>query len=121
MDTATAIDVADLIASVEMHRREMERSSGFTAACNEALRLLHELLDLEREALQMHGPGIRRHSANIGVVTTEITRVEQMLGNTSRGPIFGNPPPARHHASPQSAARNFHLNKSRKTMGQGER
>ena len=121
MDTATAIDIADLIASVEMHRREMERSSGFTAACNEALRLLHKLLDLEREALQMHRPGIRRHSANIGVVTTEITRVEQMLGNTSRGAVSGNPLPARHRASPQSSARNSHRNKDRRTMERGER
>jgi len=50
-------EVMDAIAQIELHRQEMEKEAGAAAACNEALRKLHELLEREREALQLHGPG----------------------------------------------------------------
>jgi hypothetical protein len=113
-------DVTDIIASIEMHRQEMEKDSGLAAACNEALRELHELLDREREALQVHGSGTR-HAANIEAATAAITRVKSLIGPTSQGAASQNPRPGHHQVSLQSAARNFPRNKGRRTMGRGER
>jgi hypothetical protein len=121
MDPGLATEeITDIIASIEMHRQEMEKDSGPAAACNEALRKLHELLDREREALQLHGTGTR-HSSNIEAATTEITRVKSLVGPTSQGATSQNPRPGHHQVSLQSAARNFPRNKGRRTMGRGER
>ena len=111
-------DVIDLIASAEMHRQRIEKDSGLAAACNEALRKLHELLDREREALQARGLDTL-HSANIEAVAIEIKRVKKLLGNTRRDPSSGVPRPGQ--VSLQSAARTFPRSKGRRTMGRGER
>jgi hypothetical protein len=111
-------DVAGIIASIEMHRREME--TDLAAACSEALRKLHELLDRERKALQLHGAGTH-HSSNIEAATAEIARVKNLAGPTTQGATSPNPRPGHHQVSLQSAARNFPRNKARRTMGRGER
>ena len=116
-------DVTDLIASIEMHRQEMEKESDLAAACNEALRKLHELLDRERKTLQLHGSGTGQ-SSNIEAATTEITRVKSLVGptsQTSQGATSQNPRPGHHLVSLRSGARNFPRNKGRRTMGRGER
>jgi hypothetical protein len=101
VDSETATDdVLQSIASIETHRREIETASGLPASCNEALRRLHQLLDREREALQMHGPGTRRHSVNVGTVTVEIARVKKLTGDTSPPPTSRNPRPG-HEVSPR--------------------
>jgi hypothetical protein len=93
MDPAIATDdVLDLIASVEMHRQKIEKDSGLAAACNEALRKLHELLDRVREALQARGSDTG-HSTHIEAVASEIKRVRKLLGNTRRDAISGVPRP----------------------------
>jgi hypothetical protein len=116
-----ADDVIDLLAVIEMHRQEMAKESGLAAACDEALRKLHELLEREREALQSHGPGAR-HSANIATVMSEIAKVKNLGGDASRRAGAGNPRSARRQVSLQSAARNFPRNKGRRrTLGRGER
>jgi len=121
MDSETATDdVLRSVASIEMHRRELETAAGLPASCNEALRQLHRLLDNEREALQMHGTGTRRHSANIGTVTLEITRVKILAGDISPPPRSRDPRPG-HEVSLPGAARSFPRNKARRTMGRGER
>ena len=125
MDPVTATDdVIDLIADIEMHRQGMAKESDLAAACNEALRKLHELLGREREALQSHGPGTR-HSANIATVMLEIEKVKKLAGGTSQPASSSagsrNARPGHHQVSLQSAARNFPRNKSRRTMGRGER
>ena len=77
MGPETATDeVTDAIAHTEMHRQETEKEAGLAAACNESLRKLHELLDREKQALQLHGPSTG-HSANIEAVTAEIKRVKK--------------------------------------------
>jgi hypothetical protein len=91
-ETATD-DVLRSIASVEMLRREIETASSLPASCNEALRKLYQLLDREREALQIHGTGTRRHSANIETVTLEIARVKILAGDTSPPPKSRDPRP----------------------------
>ena len=42
-------EVIDAIAQIELQRQEMEKEAGLAAACNEALRKLHELLERERK------------------------------------------------------------------------
>ena len=118
-ETATD-DILQSIASIESHRRELEKASGLSASCNEALRKLHQLLDRERGALQMHAPGTQRHSANIGAVTLEIARVKALAGDTSPPPTSRNPRPG-HEVSLQSGTRSFPRSKGRRTMGRSER
>jgi len=86
MSTAIATDaVTDDIASIEMHRQELERDAGLEASRNFALRRLQEILHREQEALQLHGPG-GGHAANIEAVTIAINRVKALGGSRSPHP-----------------------------------
>lgn len=113
-------DILQSIASIETHRQEIEKASGLAASFSEALRKLHQLLDREREALQMHGPGTQRHSANIGALTLEIARVKHLAGDISPPPASRSPRPG-HEVSLQRGARTFPRSKGRRTMGRSER
>lgn len=116
METGTASDdVTDAIASIEMHRQQTEKETGLAAACSEALRRLHELLERERGA-QQHGPGTK-HPANIEAVTAEIRRIRKLAGVTSQAPIPRNPRPGQPPASARSGTRIPPRNKGRRTMG----
>ena len=53
-------EVIDMIADIEMQRQAMEKNAGLGASCSSALRKLHELLEREKEALQLHGPDAGR-------------------------------------------------------------
>ncbi|HVC12415.1 MAG TPA: hypothetical protein VNE59_12305 [Burkholderiales bacterium] len=121
MDPAPATDeVIDLIAGIEMHRQEAAKELDPVAACHEALRKLHELLERERNALQSHVPG-SGHAANIEALTADIARVKQLAGETSQPAGSGNPRPARHQLSLRAGARRFPRSRGRRTMGRGER
>ena len=110
-------EVTDMIAHIEMHRQEMQKEAGLAAACNEALRKLHELLDQERQALQLHGPSTV-HPANIEAVTLHINRVKQLAGAASRQSIAKNARPRQQkQASRPGGPRNPARNKGRRTMG----
>ncbi len=86
MNTATATDaVTDDIASIEMHRQELERDAGLEASRNFALRRLQEILHREQEALQLHGTGAG-HAANVEAVTIAINRVKALGGSRNRQP-----------------------------------
>lgn len=108
--------VADAIARIEMHRQEMAKETNVAAACNEALRKLHELLDREREALQSHGAG-DGHAENVEALGAEIDRVKRLAGAAGKGvePKHGRPQ-ARKHVGP-GETHNFPRNKGRRTMG----
>lgn len=108
--------VMDAIAHIELHRQEMAKEAGVAAACNEALRKLHELLNLEREALQSHGPG-GGHAANIEAVAAEIERVKSLAGEVGKGAM-----PRHERAQRQKPVRpgqphNRPRTKGRRTMG----
>ena len=61
-ETASATDeVIDAIADIELQRKAMEKDSSIAASCSSALRRLHELLDREKEALQLSGPEAARN------------------------------------------------------------
>lgn len=119
MYTSMASDeVTDAIAHIEMHRQEMVKEAGVAAACQQSLRKLHELLELERQALLPDGPHVG-HQANVDAVANEINRVKSLAGNANRGNANPNrhPRPGQQQQRSQNGPRNPSRNKSRRTMG----
>ena len=115
MDAVTATDdVTDAIAHIEMHRQEMEKEASVAAACNEALRKLHELLN--RERLQSHGPGAGR-VANIEALTVEIERVKRLAGATGGVGMLKHERPQPQKPVRPGQPHNRPRNRSRRTMG----
>ena len=114
-------DVIDAIADIEMKRRETEKEAGLAMSCSSALRKLHELLEHEKEALQLHSAGTA-HPANVDAVTIEIERVKQLAVVTSQGHPSRNADSAglrqvSRQKSWHNAPRNPPRNKGRRTMG----
>jgi hypothetical protein len=110
-------DVIDSIAHIEMHRQVAAKEAGLAAACSEALRKLHELLDSERAALQRNEPGAG-HSANIDAVTTEIEKVKKLARAASaEGPASKQLRPGQQQVPRQNARQTPARNRGRKTMG----
>jgi hypothetical protein len=109
-------EVTSAIAYIERHRQAMEKEGSAAAACNEALRRLHELLDREHEALQSRGAG-GGHEANVEAVTAEIERVKRLASAAGKGvmPKHGRPLTQKHVGPGQ--AHNPPRNKGRRTMG----
>lgn len=73
-------EVTDLIASIEMHRQEIERESGLEASRNYALPRLQELLRTEQEAAQQpdtSGGEVNR-AANIEAVNAAIRKLHSL-------------------------------------------
>jgi hypothetical protein len=109
-------EIANAIVHIEKHRQAMAKEASAVAACNEALRKLHELLDREHEALQSPGAS-GEHAANVEAVKTEIERVKQLAGTAGKGvmPKHGRPRmqkpvgPSKPHNPPRY--------KARRTMG----
>ena len=66
--------VTDLIASIEMHRKEIERETGLEASRNYSLRRLQQALQEEQEASQLHGSDPTR-VATAEALANEIKRV----------------------------------------------
>lgn len=95
MGTDTASDeVTDEIASIQMQRQEIERESGIAAARDFALPRLRELLRLEQEALQLHGPGEHR-LANIEALSAAIRKVSASAGMAGQRPAQNGARPGR--------------------------
>jgi hypothetical protein len=109
-------ETASALADIDRHRQAMEKAGGAAAACNEALRKLHELLDREHEASQSRGAG-GDHAASIEAVTAEIERVKRLAGVAGAGamPRHGRPQGQKHVGPGQ--AHNPPRNKGRRTMG----
>lgn len=113
----TSDETLDAIAHIELHRQDMAKEAGLAAACNEALRKLHELLERERQA--PHEPG-SRHAANIEAVTREIERVKGLAGAASR-PRQGRPKQRGRQGPGGPGGQPHHVprGKQRRTMGRG--
>ena len=73
-------EVTDLIASVEMHRKEIERESGLDASRTYSLGRLQQALAAEQEAAQQDGANPVR-AATAEALANEIKRI----GSLSRG------------------------------------
>jgi hypothetical protein len=109
-------EVTDGIAAIEMHRQGTEKESGLAAACSEALRKLHELLEQERAALQQHGPDTV-FALNVEAVANEIKRVQSMAGIRGQGPVYKNARPSERQAPRPEKSHNAPRTRGRRTMG----
>jgi len=98
-------EVTDLIASIEMHRKEIEKESGLEASRNYALRRLQEALLQEQEAAQLHGTSPAR------VATAEALAVA-----SQRPPQRGGRPQQPQN-SRQQEQRHPPKSRGRRTMG----
>lgn len=120
MSTRMASDeVTDGIAAIEMHRQGTEKESGLAAACSEALRKLHTLLEEEKAALGLNGPDTV-HAINVEAVENEIRRVQSMVGIKGQGPTPRNARPPRGAQPPRpEKPHNSPRNRGRRNIGRG--
>jgi len=100
--------VTDLIASIEMHRKEIERETGLEASRDYSLRRLQQALQEEQEAVQLHG------SSPVRVATAEALANEiRRVGSLSRG--AGQRPQGGGGRPQQQQPRNFRQDQQRKS------
>ena len=92
-------EVTDLIASIEMHRKEIERESGLDASREYALRRLQQALQEEQEASRLEGAS-PVHATAAELFAAEVRRIGSLSRSTSQRPA---------HAKnrPQQQQRNF--------------
>ena len=114
--TPATDEVIDRIAEIASQRQAMEKEAGLAASCSSALRKLHELLDREKEALQLRGPDAG-HPENVDAVAIEIERVKGMTGITSPGPAPKVAYPGQQRVAWRNAHRSPARNRGRRTMG----
>jgi len=109
-------EVTDGIAAIEMHRQGTEKESGLAAACSEALRKLNDLLEQEKQALQLNGPDTES-AANVEAVANEIRRIQSMAGIKGQGMAPRNARPRERQAPRPGKPHNAPRNRGRRTMG----
>jgi bacterioferritin-associated ferredoxin len=114
--TPATDEVIDAIAEIESQRQAMQKEAGFAASCSSALRRLHELLDHEKEALQLHGPDAR-HPENVEAVAIEIERVKGLSVIASQRPAARSAYPGQRNVAWRNAPRSPARNRGRRTMG----
>jgi hypothetical protein len=81
-------EVTDLIASVEMHRKEIERESGLDASRTYSLQRLQQALQAEQEAAQQEGSNPVR-IATAEALANEIKRIGSLSRGASQRPQNG--------------------------------
>jgi len=103
--------VTDLIASIEMHRKEIEKESGLETSRSYALGRLQQALREEQEATQLNGSNADRE-AIAAALANEIRRIETLSRAASQrrpqGGGGGRPPQ-------QQQPRNFRQDQHRKS------
>ncbi len=107
MNDASPMDeVTDLIASIEMHRKEIERETGLEASRTYALGRLQQALQEEQQAAQLDASnGMRVAIAE--ALANEIRRIGSLSrGSAQRPPQSGG--------RPQQQQRNFRQDQQRK-------
>jgi len=114
--TPATDEVSDMIADIEMQRQATVKEGGLAASCSAALRRLHELLDREKEALQLRGADAG-HPENVEAVATEIERVKGLTVITSPGPAPKGAYPGQRKVAWRNAHRSPARNRGRRTMG----
>ena len=100
--------VTDLIASIEMHRKEIERETGLEASRSYSLGRLQQALKEEQEAAQQHGSSPTR-VATAEALANEIKRVGSLSRGASQRPQGGGGRPG------QQQQRNFRQDQQRKS------
>ena len=98
IDESSMDEVTDLIASIEMHRKEIEKEAGLEASRSYSLRRLQQALQEEQQAVQLNGPSPTR-AATAGALENEIKRVGSLSRAASHrpGPGAGRPQQPRNH------------------------
>ncbi len=81
-------EVTDLIASIEMHRKEIERESGLDASREYALRRLQQALQEEQEASQKEGASPVRAAA-AELLAAEVRRINSLSRSAAQRPAHG--------------------------------
>ena len=102
-------EVTDLIASVEMHRKEIERESGLDASRTYSLQRLQQALQAEQEAAQQDAANPAR-VATAEALANEIKRI----GSLSRG-ASQRPPNGGGGRPQQQQPRNFRQDQQRRS------
>lgn len=88
-------EVTDLIASIEMHRKEIERESGLDASREYALRRLQQALQEEQEAAKLEGAS-PVHATAAELFAAEVRRIGSLSRSSAPRPAQGknqNRPP----------------------------
>lgn len=94
-------EVTDLIASIEMHRKEIERESGLETSREYALRRLQQALQEEQEAAKLEGAS-PVHATAAELFAAEVRRVSSLSRASAQRPAQGRNP-----NRPQQQQRNF--------------
>jgi hypothetical protein len=112
-------EVTDLIASIEMHRKEIEKETGLEASRNYSLRRLQQALQEEQEATQLHGSSPAR-VATAEALANEIKRVGTLARGAGQRPQQGGggrPQQQQPRNFRQDQQRKAPKSRGRRTMG----
>jgi hypothetical protein len=104
-------EVTDLIASIEMHRKEIERESGLEASRTYSLQRLQQALQVEQEAAQQPDANPVR-VATAAALANEIKRVGSLSRGSGQRPQHGG---GGGGGRPQQQQRNFRPDQQRKS------
>jgi len=116
IDESPMDEVTDLIASIEMHRKEIEKEAGLEASRNYSLRRLQQALQQEQEAAQLHGSSPAR-LAIAEALANEIKRVGSLARSASQRPAPGGGRPQHPRSPRQDERRTPPKSRGRRTMG----
>lgn len=97
-------EVTDLIASIEMHRKEIEREAGLEASREYALRRLQQALQEEQEAAQLEGAS-PVHATAAELFAAEVRRIGSLSRSSAQRPAQAKN--QTHQNRPQQQQRNF--------------
>jgi hypothetical protein len=111
-------EVTDLIASIEMHRKEIERESGLDASRSYSLKRLQDALQKEQELAQQEvGSPVRVATAE--ALANEIKRVGSLSRGSGQRPQQGG---GGNGGRPQQQQpRNFRQDQQRRPKSRGRR
>jgi len=110
-------EVTDLIASIEMHRKEIERESGLDASRSYSLKRLQEALQKEQETAQQEGSNPVR-IATAEALANEIKRIGSLSRGSGQRPQQGGGNGGRPQ---QQQPRNFRQDQQRRPKSRGRR
>ena len=112
-------EVTDLIASVEMHRKEIERESGIDASRTYSLQRLQQALQAEQEAAQQDAANPAR-VATAEALANEIKRIGSLSRGAGQRPQHGSGG-AGGGRPQQQPPRNFRQDQQRRPKSRGRR
>jgi len=113
-------EVTDLIASVEMHRKEIERESGLDASRTYSLGRLQQALAAEQEAAQQPDANPAR-VATAAALENEIRRINSLSRGSGQRPQHAGGGGGNGGRPQQQQPRNFRQDQQRRPKSRGRR